>query len=117
MNTAHNLNSRLLGSSLSSEARAERTAEFDRAIATIDESIAAATTVLFPGGAIRIRKPTTEQLVASALDWLKLAAEEDAADLAADQDRSLGPLERRMIAGRLSRHLDKARAALMEIGK
>lgn len=115
MNTAHSLNGRLLGSSLPSEARAERTAEFDRAIATIDESIAAATTLLFPGGAIRIRKPTTEQLVASALDWLKFA-EEDTADL----DKDIGPLgtfDRTILAARLGRHLAKARAALLEIGK
>lgn len=112
MNTAYSL----LGSSLPSEARAERTAEFDRAIATIDESIAAATMLLFPGGAIRVRKPTTEQLVASALDWLKLAIEEDAADLSA-MHGPLGVTERRIIADRLKRHLGKVHAALSEIGK
>jgi len=108
------LNAALLGSSVAAETRAAHLADFDRALATIDHAVEQAQFLQFPGGTVEIKKPTDEQLAASARDWLAMAAE-DAADL--NKPGPLGEIERVVAVARLERHLAKARAALLEIGK
>lgn len=94
-------------------APAVRRTDADLATETICEDIARGSLLQFTGGMVELRKPTTEQSIAAALDWIKMLNE-----VATDLRASCGSeLSRETLARRIESRCARATEALAGVDK